>query len=104
MKKVLLFFSFLMAFGSNDVLAQQPSGPREKTVKEELKTNKQLRKEAREKRRQERAEQKAIRAHHKRIQSKRSIRSMKENRRKSSLANDRKRENVFRRWFKKRKH
>ena len=91
-------FVIIILFQSSiqNLSAQQPSGPREKTVKEELKTNKQLRKESREKRRLERAERKAILAHHKRIQSKRSLRSMKENRRKSSLANDRRREGFFR--------
>jgi len=95
------WLSFFLVAALSTAYAQQPSGPREKTVKEELKTNKQLRKEAKEKRKQERAEKKAIKAHHKRIQSKRSLRSMKDNRRKSNLANDRKRENIFRRWARK---
>lgn len=104
MIRLILILTFWLQCAGQMAWAQQPSGPREKTVKEELKTNKQLRKESREKRRQERLERKAIQAHHKRIQSKRSLRSMKENRRKSTLANDRRREGFFRRWYKRKKH
>lgn len=96
----LLLFNFIIS-------AQTPpggTGPREKSFKEELKTNKQIRREQREKRKLEKAEQKAIRKHHKRIQTKAVQKRMKASRKKSKRYNDNKREFFILRWIKKLTH
>jgi hypothetical protein len=76
------------------------TGPKEKTFKQELKSNKQVRKEARERKKMERAERKAIKKYHKRLQTKKVRKRMKSNRRKTARYNDNKREFFLIRWFK----
>lgn len=80
---------------------EKGTGPREKSFKQELKTNKQIRREAREKRKLERAEKKAIKKHHKRIQTKKVRRRMKESRKTAVRHNENKREFFLKRWFRK---
>ncbi len=80
---------------------QNKSGPAEKSFKEELKSDKQLRIEKREKRRKERAERKAVKQYHKRIQTK-SVRKRMKSSRKTAIRNhDNKREPFLKRYFKK---
>jgi hypothetical protein len=79
---------------------QAKSGPKEKSFKQELKTNKQLRKEARAKRRLEKAERKAIKAHHKRIQTKAVRKRMKSSSKQSKRYNTNKKEFFLTRWYK----
>ena len=83
---------------------QKKAGPTEKTFKEELKSDKQLRIEKREKRCQERAERKAIKQYHKRIQTKEVRRRMKRSRNKAVRNHDNKREPFFKRWYLKKNH
>jgi predicted phage gp36 major capsid-like protein len=90
---LILFCSFTF------VNAQEKSGPREQTFKQDLKSNKQLRKESREKRRKERAEKKAIKEHHKRLQTKNVRKRMKESRKSAIRHNENKRKPLFKRWF-----
>jgi hypothetical protein len=86
------------------VCAQEKgTGPREKSFKQELKTNKQVRKEAREKRRMERAEKKAIKKYHKRLQTKQVRKRMKSSKRAGYLHNNNKKEFFLKRWFKSKK-
>lgn len=86
------------------ISAQSPSGgtgPREKSFRQDLKSNKQIRLERREKRKLEKAEQKAIRKHHKRIQTKAVQKRMKTSKKKSKRYNDNKREFFLKRWIRK---
>ena len=96
---ILLLFAYLLCFVAT---AQEKSGPKEKSFKSELKTNKQFRFEQREKRRKERAEKKAIKKYHKRLQTKKVRKRMKASKRKSVHVNDNTREPVIKRWFQKR--
>lgn len=98
----IFFLTGLLFFGP---LAGQEkgTGPREKSFKQELKTNKQIRHEAREKRRMEKAERKAIKKHHKRLQTKEVRKRMKSNRKRATRYNTNKREFFLTRWFKKSK-
>jgi hypothetical protein len=79
------------------------AGPAEKSFKEELKSDKQLRIEKREKRRQERAERKAIKKYHQRIQTKQVRKRMKRNRNTAIRNHEHKREFFIKRWFQKKK-
>jgi hypothetical protein len=81
----------------------QSTGPKEKSFKQELKSNKQMRREAREKRRLERAERKAVKKHHKRIQTKKVRKQMRESRKTAIRNNENKREFFLKRWFKRKK-
>src|SRR5687767_11570047 len=78
---------------------EKGTGPKEKSFKQELKTNKQIRREAREKRKLERAEKKAVKKHHKRIQTKKVRKRMKESRKTAVRHNENKREFFIKRWF-----
>jgi hypothetical protein len=88
-------------FASEIYSQEKGTGPREKSFKEELKSNRDLRRERRAKRKQEKAEQKAIKAHHKRIQTKAVRKRMKQSRGKSTRYNENKREPFFKRLFRK---
>jgi hypothetical protein len=94
----------LLLFISLSCLAQEKkAGPKEKSIKTDLKTNKQFRFEQSEKRRKERAEKKAIKKYHKRLQTKKVRKRMKASKKKSLRINDNRREPVFKRWFQKTK-
>lgn len=80
---------------------EKGTGPREKTIKMELKSNRQMRAEKREQRRKEKAERKAIKAYHKRLQTKQVRKRMKNSRKKAVRNNENKREFFIRRWFRK---
>lgn len=94
----LILFAFSLVFPSFS--QEKGTGPREKTFKQELKTNRQLRKEAREKRRIRKAEKKAIKNYHKRLQTKQVRKRMKASRKSAIRHNDNKREFFLKRWFK----
>lgn len=81
-------------------LAQQKSGPKEKTFKQELKSNRQLHREARAKRKLEKAERKAVKKHHKRIQTKAVRKRMNSSIKKTNRYNNNKREFFLTRWYK----
>lgn len=99
-----LLFAMAMVFGFCDLRAQEKgTGPREKTIKMELKSNRKLRLEKREKRRKERAERKAIKAYHKRLQTKKVRRRMKQSRKSAIRYNDNRREFFLKRWWKSRR-
>jgi len=83
------------------VSQEKKTGPKEKSFKSELKSNKQYRFEQREKRRKERAEKKAIKKYHKRLQTKKVRKRMKANRKRSVHINDNSREPFIKRWFQK---
>ena len=51
-------------------------------------------------RKTERAQKKAVAAHHKRLQTKKTLKSMKQQKKKSDRLRDNKREPFFVRWFK----
>ncbi len=76
------------------------TGPKEKSFKQDLKTNKQIRKEAREKRKIAKAEKKAIKKYHKRLQTKAVRKRMKSNRKNATRYNDNKKEFFLKKWFK----
>lgn len=85
-----------------ELFAQEKgTGPKEKSLKHEIKSNKRLRQEKREKRKMEKAEQKAIKKHHKRIQTKTVQKRMKASRKKSKRINNNEREFFLKRWFQK---
>jgi hypothetical protein len=102
-KPWIKYLFFLFAIGVMLPVDAQNTGPKEKSMKEELKTNRQLRHERREKRKLERAERKAIRDHHKRIQTKKVRKRMKESSRAANRHNEGKREFFLRRWFRKKR-
>jgi hypothetical protein len=97
----LVLFTALLMVPLHAISQDQGKGPKEKTIKEELKSNKRIRQEKREKRKLEKAEQKAIKKHHKKIQTKAVRKRMANSRRKAKRNNDNKRENFFIRWWKK---
>ena len=93
------FFVFLFLLGSQE--KAKVSGPREKTYKEELRSNKKIRAERKEKKRKERAEKKAVKKHHKRIQTKKVRKRMRESRKLANRHNENKSEFFIKKWFKK---
>jgi len=99
----LVLFSILMSFTQTGVFFAQErgSGPPEKSLRQEIKSNKRIRLEKREKRKLERAEQKAIKKHHKRIQTKKVRKRMKASRKKSKRYNNNEREFFLTRWLRK---
>jgi hypothetical protein len=101
-RHIFLFSCLVFAFFSLSA-QDKKSGPKEKTFKPDLKSNKQLRKEAREKKRIERAEKKAIRKHHHRIQTKQVRKRMKSSRKAATRHNEHRREFFIKRWLKKRR-
>jgi hypothetical protein len=78
------------------------TGPKEKSFKEELKSNKKIRAERREKRRKERAEKKAIKKYHKRLQTKKVRKRMKQSKKAAYRYNEGKKDFFAKKWFKKR--
>jgi hypothetical protein len=99
LKQILAFF-FVLSVCILPVNAQQNSGPKEKTFKQELKSNKHLRREARAQRKLEKAEKKAIKKHHKRIQTKSVRKRMNSSKKKSKRYNENKKEFFLTRWYK----
>ncbi len=99
----LVLFSILMSFTQTGVFFAQErgSGPPERSLRQEIKSNKRIRLEKREKRKLERAEQKAIKKHHKRIQTKKVRKRMKASRKKSKRYNNNEREFFLTRWLRK---
>jgi hypothetical protein len=95
----LLFVLFALPFYSQD----KGTGPKEKSFKTQRKIRKEERFEAKERRRKERAEKKAIKAYHKRLQTKKVRKRMKQSKNKATLHNENKREFFIKRWFKKKK-
>jgi hypothetical protein len=81
--------------------SQNGTGPKEKTVRAEMRSEKKARKKAREQRKLDKAERKAVEAHHKRIQSKAVRKRMKSSRKTAIRNHDNKREFFAVRWFKK---
>lgn len=77
------------------------TGPAEKSIKAEIGIKKQQRREARERRKRERQERKAIKRHHKRIQTKKVQKRMKESRQTAIRNNEHRREPFYKRWFRK---
>jgi hypothetical protein len=103
MRGLAHIFLLFICFSCSLVTAQEKNtGPKEKSFKSELKTNKQFRFEQREKRRKERAEKKAVKKYHKRLQTKKVLKRMKTSKRKSVRVNDNSREPFVKRWFQKR--
>jgi hypothetical protein len=96
-------FIFLVFFSSSFYSQEKGTGPREKSFKQELKTNRQVRREAREKRKLERAEKKAVKKYHKRLQTKQVRKRMKSSRKNAIRYNENKREFFVKRWFRNKK-
>jgi hypothetical protein len=95
---------FLLIHSTLFLTAQEKgTGPREKSIKMELKSNRKMRFEKRELRRKERAERKAVKAHHKKLQTKSVRKRMKKSRKAAMRHNDNKREFFVTRWFKNKK-
>ena len=93
---LLFLLSNCLAFSQ-----EKGTGPKEKSFKTELKSNKQFRFEQKEKRRKERAEKKAIKKYHKRLQTKKVRKRMKASKQKSLRINDNRRESFFSRMGRK---
>lgn len=98
---ILIFFCLFLSNVSFSQDKAKGTGPKEKSFKEELKSNRKLRAERREKRRKERAEKKAIKKYHKRLQTKKVRKRMKESRKASIRYNDNKKEFFAKKWFRK---
>lgn len=99
----LMLLGILVSFTQTGALLSQErgSGPPEKSLRQEIKSNKRIRQEKRDKRKLEKAEQKAIKKHHKRIQTKKVRKRMKASRKKSKRINNNEREFFLTRWFRK---
>lgn len=93
----------LLCAVSVDIAAQdnKGTGPAEKSIRAEISIKKQQRREARERRKLEREERKAIKKHHKRIQTKKVQKRMKESRQTAIRNNEHRREPFYKRWFRK---
>ncbi len=96
---VLILFLFVGSFASAQ--AQNGTGPKEKTMRSEMRSEKKARQKDREQRKLEREERKAVEAHHKRIQTKAVRKRMKQSRKTALRNHDNKREFFAVRWFKK---
>jgi hypothetical protein len=94
----LLFLSFVLPGWTQE---KPGIGPKEKSLKKEMSLRKQIRRENRDKRRKERAERRKVKKHHKRIQTKKVRKRMKESKGTAARNNDNKREFFMKRWFKK---
>lgn len=82
MKRLIYFLIILTA--PILALSQQPqTGPKEKSVRSEMRSRKLARKEDREKRKLEKEERRAVEKHHKRIQTKAVRKRMKASRKKT---------------------
>ena len=101
-KKIITLLLFI-AFNFSIYSQEKGTGPREKSIKMELKSNRKMRFEKRELRRKERAERKAIKAHHKKLQTKKVRKRMKQSRKAAMRHNDNRREFFITRWFKNKK-
>lgn len=99
LRVIICSLLFLCSFDSFP--QEKGTGPREKTVKEEIKSNKRIRQEKREKRKREKAEKKAIKKHHKRIQTKTVRKRMSSSKKRAKRNNDNTREFFLVRWYKK---
>lgn len=99
----ILFSLFFLILSFIVPAQERGTGPKEKTFKAELKSNKQLRFERRERRKKERAEKKAIKNYHKRLQTKKVRKRMKASKNAAVRYNDNKREFFMKRWFIKKK-
>jgi hypothetical protein len=77
------------------------TGPKEKSIKAELSIKKQQRREARERRKREKEERRAIKKHHKRIQTKKVQKRMKQSKETAIRHNENRREPFYKRWFRK---
>gem|GEM_PF-694867 len=95
---IFLISSFLPSHSQ-----EKGTGPKEKSFKQELKSNKQVRREAREKRKLEKAERKAVKKYHKRLQTKKVRKRMKSSKKAATRYNNNKREFFLKRWFKNKK-
>lgn len=98
-----VFFTILLSIGwlLAPAQSQNGTGPKEKTLRQEMRSEKKARKKDREQRKLEKEERKAIEAHHKRIQTKAVRKRMKQSRKTAVRNHDNKREFFAVRWFKK---
>ncbi len=92
---ILFCFSCPGLFGQDN----KGTGPREKSVKTEMRIKKQQRREGRERRKKEKEERRAVKKHHKRLQTKTVQKRMKSSRSKAIRNNEHKREFFLKRWF-----
>jgi hypothetical protein len=99
--KKTVYIILLLCVTSFAVSQEKGKGPKEKTIKQELKSNKKIRQEAKEKRKKERAEKKAIKKHHKRIQTKKVRKRMGASKKKAARNNENRREFFVKRWINK---
>lgn len=100
--KKLLTIVFCLALSLLAKPQQKPgTGPKEKSVKSEMRSRKMARKEDREKRKLEKEERRAVAKHHKRIQTKAVRKRMKASQGKAIRNQDNKREPFFKRLFQK---
>jgi hypothetical protein len=102
-KKIIYFTIIFCISFSTYSQEKKGTGPKEKSARSQLQSERNLRKEARENRRKERAERKAIKAYHKRLQTKKVRKRMKRSKHKATLHNENRRDNFFKRLFKKKK-
>lgn len=101
--KRIIFLFLILSFSTPFFAQDKGTGPPERSIKSERKLRKMDRAEAKERRRKERAERKAIKAHHKRIQTKKVRKRMKQSKKTAIRHNENKREFFVKRWFKKKK-
>lgn len=101
--RYIIALVFTLHFHVSFYSQEKGTGPREKSFKQELKTNKQIKREAREKRKMEKEERKAVKKYHKRLQTKQVRKRMKQSHKTATRYNTNKREFFMVRWFKKSK-
>jgi hypothetical protein len=101
MKILLYLLVFVFLSGLSQAQQQPGTGPKEKSVRNEMRNRKLARKEDREKRKLEKEERKAIEKHHKRIQTKTVRKRMKASQRKTMRQRENKRDPFIKRLFQK---
>lgn len=99
--RIFASITFLLLASFAVAQSQNGTGPKEKTLRAEMRSEKKARKKDREQRKLERDERKAVEAHHKRIQTKAVRKRMKQSRKTAMRNHDNKREFFAVRWFKK---
>lgn len=99
MKRLIGFIILSCSVFFSPAQQQNGLGPKEKSVRSEVRSERRARKEDREKRKQEKEERRFVEKHHKRIQTKEVRKRMKHSKVKAQRQHDNKREFVGKRWF-----
>ena len=95
-KKIIVVLICLLPF----TMVAQETKPENKGAVSSKVQRRAAKQKWKDQRKMERAQKKSVEAHHKRLQSKNTLKSMKREKRKSDRLRENKRESIWVRWFK----